>query len=102
MHVKLQYTGGSLTIVRGVLLLLGQQQVCLSAAQRIVHWVYVMGLEVCQALDVDAVGDDTNEHGCQYGHIVQHPGLTTSLLCEHTKLGGAMSLADMVQGSRWI
>ena len=83
MHVKLWYKGGSLTIVGGVLLFLGQQQACLSAAQRVVHRVFIMGLEVCQALDVDAVGGDTNEHGCQYGHIIQHPGLTTSLLCEH-------------------
>lgn len=80
MPAKLQCKGASLTIVGGGSLLFGQQQARLSASHRVVHWVCVMGLEVCQALDVDAVGDDTNDHGCQYGHVIQHPDLTTSLL----------------------
>ena len=102
MHVKFQCKGASLTVVGGGLLLFGQQQVRLSASQRVIHWVCVVGLEVCQALDVDAVGDDTNEHGRQYGHVIQHPGLTTSALCKHRgvhQLGGAMPLAGMFLGS---
>lgn len=71
MYVRrFQCNETSLTIVGGGFLLFGQQQACLSASQRVVHWVYVMGLEVRQVPDMDAVGDDTNKHGSQYGHVI--------------------------------
>lgn len=78
-------------------MLFGQQQACLSTAQGVIHWVGVLGLEVCQAANVDAVGDDTDQHGRQYGHVIQHPGLTEGLLQNQCMHSGqvAMLMADM-------
>ena len=68
------------TVVGRGVLLLGQQQARLGTSQRVIHLICVLRLEVHQALDIYAVCDEANQHGCQHSHVVQHPGLTQSFL----------------------
>ena len=54
-------------------MLLGQQQARLGAFQGVIHLICDLRLKVHQALNVDAVGDEANQHGGEYSHVVQHP-----------------------------
>jgi len=61
-------------------LLLGQQQACLSTSQGVIHLIRAFRLEVDQAVDVDTVGDEADEHGSKQGHVIQHPCLAECFL----------------------
>ena len=65
---------------------LGEQEVGLGCPQGVIHLIGVWGLEVHQALNVDAVGDEADEHGTQHAQVVQHPGLTKRNLCRTRQL----------------
>lgn len=60
---------------------LGEQEVGLGCPQGVIHLVRVLRLEVHQALDVNAVGDEADEHRPQHAQVVQHPRLTECNLC---------------------
>ena len=69
-----------LTVIGSGVLLLGQQQPGLSSSQGVIHLICVLWAEVNQAMNVDAVGDEADEHGSQHPQIVQHPGLAQGFL----------------------
>ena len=69
-----------LTVVGSGVLFLRQQQPGLSSSQGVIHFICVLGAEINQAMDVDAVGDEADEHGSQHTHIIQHPSLAQRFL----------------------
>lgn len=52
----------------------------MSTSQGVIHLIRAFRLEVNQAVDVDAVGDEADQHGSKQSHVIQHPSLAKCLL----------------------
>ncbi|KAA6419364.1 MAG: hypothetical protein FRX49_10623 [Trebouxia sp. A1-2] len=51
---------------------------CLSSSQGVIHLIGAFRLEVNKAVDVDAVGDEADEHGSRHGHQSQGSDVHTT------------------------